>query len=52
MPTRQRIKNQGIQKSHIDTVVQSSTMVKTSTLFDDLCMTPDNLSIQGQVMPS
>ena len=53
MPTKQRFTNQGNQQSHTDTVVQSSTIVKKkSTLFDNLCMSPDILSIQSQVMPS
>jgi hypothetical protein len=53
MPTKQRFTSQGNQQSHTDTVVQSSTIVKKkSTLFDDLCMSPDILSIQSQVMPS
>ena len=52
MPTKQRFTNQGNQQSHTDTVVVFNNCKKKSTLFDDLCMAPDNLSIQGQVMTS
>ena len=52
MPTKQRFTNQGNQQFHTDTVVQSSTIVKKIHTFDNLCMSPDILSIQSQVMPS
>jgi hypothetical protein len=53
MPTKQRFTNHGNQQSHTDIVVQSSTIVKKNPhWFDDLCMSPDILSIQSQIMPS